>query len=102
MVNGLVNIEHEHLGLLSLLGNKPLLSEVNEPATVDEHEQLHSFILPGVLNPLLEFCVGGHRIDFVMDALALKEFLNKAIITVSIFKVHKESMSVPVYTTTDT
>lgn len=72
MMNGFVDIENEHFGTLSLLRNKPFLSEVNEPTAINEHKQLYGLIFPGVFDPLLQFRVGCDGINFVMDALTLE------------------------------
>ena len=100
MVNRLVNVKEEDLGLLLL--HEPEEGEVDKASTVDEHEHLDPVVGLGLLNAVLQLSVGGDRVDLVLNVLAHEHFLPRKGFTEKIFSVQIESTSTAMKTTIDT
>jgi hypothetical protein len=97
----LVNVKKDHLSFTALPilvpNSKPLLTQVNQPSTVQKHEQSHLLVLSRVFYTFLQLSVSRHRVNLVLNFFTLEEFLYYQKSTLNIFNEHKASMSVEVY-----
>ena len=100
MVDGFVDIEKKDLCLFLL--NDPVVSEVDDSSTVDEHKHFDFIEVFGFLYSGVEFSVGGDRVDGVENILAFEHFLGEMGGTDSILRVQMESTSTAVKMTMET
>lgn len=99
-MDGLIDVEEEDVGVAAL--EDVGLSEVDDPATVDEKEELHLLVGSRLFHLGEELAIPSHWVDLILNILALEEFLYVWRGTEKILRVQRESRSTAEKTTIET